>query len=486
MKNTNQSLKMGYTSFLFAATLFACNTIVEPVVVNGTDSSIDPVQPPVTTTTEIMKAYANGSFVVVGDTIVPKRIAKLPVVPSGTVDLTSLKNKLDATLADAPLRMVSIGGSLASGMRDGGLTQESQLTSYPNLIARQMKLASFKQPLFGDNEYNGFGYKLPKPSNTAVPRFNAVKNNTAFKDVDKNNNVTLNKFEGNIVLDNYAAPHLGNIINSSVIEKSINSVYPHTPYLYRFNRENTIKNVIASQKYDIVTIDSDVDYFIRVASYGSGGSGSIMNIDSPFNPMYVLLNEYKKNGTKVLMANIPDISDFPYYNAVTLAKIQKATQSQYIYYKRNNDTKEAYIADESIKFLPNSTLDSLMDSKVKIGKKGLSKAIPLEPKDVFTADELINLSGKSENDFYDKWLQDNGFPYVDLHGLYKKIIAEAYISHDGAKVSSKEFFSTDGINPTALGQAIIANEFIKTMNTAYKSNIPLINIAEYKSSNYSI
>ena len=70
---------------------------------------------------------------------------------------------------------------------------------------------------------------------------------------------------------------------------------------------------------------------------------------------------------------------------------------------------------------------------------------------------------------------------VDLQGLYKRILEGGYISHDGVKIDpsypSGNFFSADGIHPSSIGQGVVANEFITTINTHYDSKIPLINIS---------
>lgn len=63
---------------------------------------------------------------------------------------------------------------------------------------------------------------------------------------------------------------------------------------------------------------------------------------------------------------------------------------------------------------------------------------------------------------------------VDIASIYEKINNSTYISDEGRKVIDKEFFSSDGLYPSAYGQAIIANECIKTINAFYKTNITLI------------
>jgi hypothetical protein len=39
-------------------------------------------------------------------------------------------------------------------------------------------------------------------------------------------------------------------------------------------------------------------------------------------------------------------------------------------------------------------------------------------------------------------------------------------------------FSLDGVHPTNTGYAIIANEFIKTMNRSLRTNIPYVSVAQ--------
>jgi hypothetical protein len=39
------------------------------------------------------------------------------------------------------------------------------------------------------------------------------------------------------------------------------------------------------------------------------------------------------------------------------------------------------------------------------------------------------------------------------------------------------FFSLDGIHPTSQGYGIIANEFIKAVNTKYNASIPLVDVS---------
>ena len=78
--------------------------------------------------------------------------------------------------------------------------------------------------------------------------------------------------------------------------------------------------------------------------------------------------------------------------------------------------------------------------------------------------------------------KSKGLAIVDLEKIYSQIHTNTYMSADGFKIDGSpkgNFFSSDGIYPTAIGQAVIANEVIKSINATYKSSIPLINLKDY-------
>ncbi len=82
-----------------------------------------------------------------------------------------------------------------------------------------------------------------------------------------------------------------------------------------------------------------------------------------------------------------------------------------------------------------------------------------------------------------------GFVLADMNALFNTIRQADFTG--GYKVDGMTFkttyvtgglFSLDGVHPTSQGHAIIANEFIKAINTNFNANIPKINIATIPSS----
>ncbi len=98
-------------------------------------------------------------------------------------------------------RYLAVGGSLTAGIRNGGLYREAQLTSYPNLIARQMGLKNFRQPLFESAQGNGSGY-LRLTTSDPVPRFNRVANSVAITSTEP---LTFAPVQGTV--DNLSFPY---------------------------------------------------------------------------------------------------------------------------------------------------------------------------------------------------------------------------------------------------------------------------------------
>ena len=141
--------------------------------------------------------------------------------------------------------------------------------------------------------------------------------------------------------------------------------------------------------------------------------------------------------------------------------------------------------EKNLCFIPNGTIDSLLSAKVHITFKDeilKNKRSQLKVLGTVTINNTKGLIQRT-NEATKTTAKEFGFPVVDLYALYKKIHIEGFITNDGVKVDSSypngNFYSSDGIYPSPFGNAVIANEFIKTINTYYKIDIPLINTSEY-------
>ena len=195
------------------------------------------------------------AFFLVGDQVVGYKEPKLHTPPVKDPDLSKIKNNDDPDLKGKPLRMVAIGGSLTAGVRDGGYFNEGIMTSYPNLIARQMKLKKFEQPLFDATDYNGFGRKVLtdfNPTGGPAPKFKAVSNNSAFTGEFEDKRPKLKKYNG--LVDNWSYPYNG---SSGFELPSLNSgpYYGRIDPVDRKEKYIVYSEQLLKEKFDFFLLD---------------------------------------------------------------------------------------------------------------------------------------------------------------------------------------------------------------------------------------
>ncbi|MPT30531.1 MAG: G-D-S-L family lipolytic protein [Chryseobacterium sp.] len=118
-----------------------------------------------------------------------------------------------------------------------------------------------------------------------------------------------------------------------------------------------------------------------------------------------------------------------------------------------------------------------------LGARGI--AYPFADKYVLTSKEAtdINTAIAAYNVIIKKAADDNGFAFVDANAKMVELNSASGIQWDGVRYNAKFVtggaFSLDGVHLTGRGYAIIANEFLKAINTKYKSNLPMISPNSY-------
>lgn len=442
---------------------------------------------------EIYQQVPLDQTIIIHDTVITKRDFKLHTPPDKDPDLSKLKNDKDADLKGKPLRFVAIGGSLTAGVRDGGYFNEGMLTSYPNLIARQMKLKEFKQPLFADNEYNGYGRKVPTKSNPTggpVPKFALVKNNLATTS-RKGEELKLSKYEKEV--DNYGLPY---ITRSGLTgREQANIKIKFKAFEDRIGTGNNVLQKLSKNKFDFYILEIGIDDILEYIF--TGGDSRVFDLwfgdmsDRPYegsedsSPLRLTRELSGKQNNKGFITTIPDVLEFPYFK-LTNATVANKYVEGFLYGWKTKFKENLWILhfpDDLL--LPTSTIDSVLSSKVsKPLKQGYDARNPILSKNVLLQSEVQSIQGiiKNFNDEYQNLAKKFNLGIVDLNTLYKKINSGTYVE-DGVRIDPSypngNFYSADGINPTPLGQAVIANEYLRTINSYFKSDIPLIHVSEY-------
>lgn len=110
---------------------------------------------------------------------------------------------------------------------------------------------------------------------------------------------------------------------------------------------------------------------------------------------------------------------------------------------------------------------------------------PMEDKTTLTANEvsLIKTATDAYNATIKSLANSKGLAFVDAN-LALAQVANGGITSNGYTVKSDYVtgggFSLDGVHPSPRGYALLANEFIKAINSTYGSNLKGVNLGDYR------
>ncbi len=432
-----------------------------------------------------------------GDTI-STRASYLLHKPNRVFELGKLNKN---AVGNTEPNIIAIGGSLTSGFRDGGYFNEGIETSYPNILATHLGIKNFIQPKFRKENYNGFGRKLESNQNLTggpLKKFKMVNNNLGLI-ATQPDRVKLEIFGNVDKINNLALPNLTHseffTYQENLKDNIRNLVSPYFDRLFPKHtfQDSQFMNLVLSRKRDLVLIEFWSD---NVLKYNLGwnltgqrvASQSEISERAPYNPstainiphqLKVLRTLEEKGIENAVLLNVPDYRHVPFFNYIKEEMVNEALgNSINIRFVDSQNNILSYSPSNHI-LLPTPTIDSLLGSKVNVSlKKGVygNPPIPLMRNLVF---KNVLEGYKRANKEIEEMGQRFNFPVVDIQKLYSNIHAGNYQSTNGEKITSEMFFSSDGLFPSPLGNAVIANEIIRTINQFYGAEIDLINTRPY-------
>ncbi|GAB2767543.1 hypothetical protein GCM10027275_07430 [Rhabdobacter roseus] len=379
--------------------------------------------------------------------------------------------------AGQSVRMVAFGGGLTAGVMNGGLYREGQQLAYPNLVAHQLGLTDFHSPLFAEHEANGTGFLLPSRTHQGeFPRWQRVSNQLAAE--APGSPASISPYAGEV--RNYAVPsgqpetplskswdhghysfqpYLWRIIPREVnaTQSPLEYAQQHTPYnfvLYEDYFDNWIRGMLRIPNFNMW------DFYGITLSLGQQAIFRDSNIDNLFY-----------EGAKGVLFTIPRYQDLAYMQWYSLEKGNQQVQEFVRKYRstdHNDPSRPTY-------FLATTDVDRLF--------RGLSATLPDSA--VITSFEET-LSDPEWEYGHNKRIRavaaQRNLALVDLSAIYAQIRQGIYVTDDGLKIDGSprgNFFSSDGIYPSPIGHAVIANEVIKAINRTYQAKIPLIHVGEF-------
>ena len=395
-------------------------------------------------------------------------------------------------------RFVVIGGAEMGGFMDDALYDEGQEASLGNLLALQFQkigLGEFIQPLVSstvgcnksDKSKLFLGYKTDclGVSSLSPIRYASTGDLSVFSQPFTN------------------AHH-----NFGIPELKVTSLWTpgyasENPYFMRMSANPSTDKVAAAyldRNPTFFAMMLGMDDVLEFAKKGAsvGDMTSIQDFSSQLVP---LIDSLMSKGSKGVISTVPDVTDLPFfttipYNGLKLTAEKAASLNQI--YNPIGITFQVgdnpfMIEDPSIggfgvrKMMPGEcVLLSVPLDSVKCNQMG--SVFPLRDEFVLTLDEVEQIQARinAYNDLIAQQALTNKLASVDAYNFYKKL--KGGLMYNGIKMSltfvSGGTVSLDGIHLTPRGNALLANEFIKSINSNYKSTIPLLNATAYRGNRF--
>lgn len=396
-------------------------------------------------------------------------------------DITPSKGTADFS------RYIAIGNSLTSGYADNGLYLEGQKNSFPEMIAGQMKSVgggAFYTPFFKDSEADGSGYKILTGFTAGgLPIVGDQNAHTAYRTTTPIKLFT--KYVGEI--NNYGVPGIKLAHINIPQYGNLNNYYERLlPTDYPNNNNTTYLNFVTAKPFTFFSMWLGNNDILGYASTGGADPTDQPTPKAAFASLYAAAADVMtKDKAKGVVATIPDILATPFFNTVTLASLLKAVQAAAptitaLYIKTGNNVTRAATAKDYF-VLPLSSANIIGTGAIPYG---LSPYNPIESQWVLDQDEAAVVADyvTSYNNTIKSVAASKGLAIVDANALLKEYGAGKVVN--GVPISAAyitgNLFSLDGIHLTPMGYALVANEFIKTINGKYGSSIPIVDVTRYR------
>lgn len=393
-------------------------------------------------------------------------------------------------------RTVYIGGSYLAGYQDGALSKDGQKKSIPVLLSGGFLLTGGKSPVTAwmpegisvglTFKANPFRTKYKLANHTDCLNATSLFPESDFVAVS----IALTYFQNTTsTFDNFSIPFAS---VKDFFNPAFGASYMagnSNPYYYRMASNpgtSTVFSELKNRNATFVVIWTGMEDIYNYAQLG-GDCPPIPSASQFSVYLDSLLSAMKKTGAKGVLANIPDISSFPYYTlipsiGITLDKnkadsLNNSLQGAFTYHEGKNgfqieDTTLPFpyrLSREGEYILLNTPLDS-----VRCHKMGLF--FPLPGRYILDSTEIttINRAVREYNNVLYHKAYEYGFAFANINSYFNSVksgIKLNGVSFDLNFVSGG-FFSLDGFHPNQKGYAMLASVFIEAINMKYESSLP--------------
>jgi len=449
---------------------------------------------------------------------------------------------------------VAIGNSLTAGFSDNALFEDGQLASFPNMLAGNFALAgggSFEIPLMADNLGGMTLEGNPIAGNRLILSF-LGESPAPVEVVGQGSTEVSNKLTG--TYNNMGVPGSKSYELLAPGYGSVTGVAMGTanPYFARFSSSEsaTVIGDAAAQGATFFTLWTGANDILIYATGGGTGVDQTGNLDpSTYSrnditdpnvfagSLDAMLQAMTANGADGVIANLPNVTDIPYFTTVphnpipldeatagflNSAEAYGAYNAGLAQLQQLNLITEEELAKRTISFSPGegnavvimdedltdltgfnpaltnmrqateedlmvltsrSFIGTLADPNNPTSINGV--AVPLADQWVLTPEEqaTVETALMSYNQTIAGLATAYDLAFVDANALLNELKENGFQQADGSVVDATFAtgggFSLDGVHPSPRGYAIVANAFVAAINTKYNSNLPDVNPLNY-------
>jgi hypothetical protein len=400
---------------------------------------------------------------------------------------------------------VAVGDSWTAGFADGSLYISGQENSYPNILAGQFSLVGggeFKQPLMIDE--NGIGLATGTPTPKMVMGYK-----TDCKGILGLSPVYA---EGGVDLANLASVAAGGPYNN-ISTPGLKSFYMAVPGMATLNPYyGRFASAPANTVNDEIPLVNATFFTMWLGSYDalsnaiSGGADPLTSVEMFAGSLQGTLATLTANGAKGAVANIPDVLDAPFfhtipYNALPLDETSAGQLNAG--YAQLNMMIKSLGSDDTVHFTAGQNPLVIQDAALPWGMRqirsnelvllsmpqdslkcaGWGSQKPVPATFVLDSTEISAINGKiaEYNTAISGLANGTDIVLVDMYSVLKEM-NEGFVFDNvniGPKFVTGNFYSTDGLNPTPMGSAVVAYYFIEAINEAFGANIPQVIVSDY-------
>jgi lysophospholipase L1-like esterase len=398
-------------------------------------------------------------------------------------------------------KYVSLGDSLAEAEEGGCVVERHQRHSFPALIAQSAGISDFEQPLRGE---------VPPPANPVDP--GSYTGNPCLGVVFQGGQITIGVVSQEGADLNAALPRpydnlgINGFFNTQDMV-TLKHTDPSTGNGKQIAAARILRNVTGSPldntsaidqanllNPDLVTLWIGNNDTLLAGTSGAVIPGVTLTPDAVFDAAYAqVMDGISASGRTVVVATIPDILSVPFFTYIPPYIINPATgqpipngQGGFLtFIGERHDGTAGPIPPDTLVTLQAASLiqqgigipQALGGTGIPLPDGGFEPPQTLNPGVLLYADEvaLIEASTTHFNDTIKAQAAAHGAGVLDVNAIFSQLKQTGYDIgglHVSADFPAGGLFSADGLHPTNIGYAVLADYWIQAINQTAGTKIP--------------